>query len=379
MRSGLDWRLPAWANGLMQLFTLVLNFAGGVALGFGCTAAVPDPIWVLAAFVLVFVLIEFSVAIHECGHLLLGRFAGMTVVLMQVGWVQLQAQRTGWRWRWTKSRLKAAGYVIAYPDPQAPIRRQRLLLAAGGPLANLVAGCVAGAIGHALGWQRASLPLYGFATFNVLYGISNLLPKEGGLASDGLNIVRWLIGVPEDDPRVGFQRIEGMSLAGVTADRIPRRELDSLARSPMPMPWFHLWYSLKGHQNRGEWNEAVALEGKLAGLMAATAREMGKAIEDLVAIIRCELDFSQAMIDGSAVLPIDRALRPNNDWFSPGLRPRCRALQAALAGDGAGMRANLDASEGWARRSIDRALETSEATIRTAIRARLAPEGGGLR
>src|SRR5205814_944224 len=91
-RSGLDWRLPAWANSLMQVLTLALNFTGGVALGFGCTAVMPDPLWAPAAFVCVFALIELSVVIHECGHALLGRLAGMTVVVMQVGWVQLLAQ-----------------------------------------------------------------------------------------------------------------------------------------------------------------------------------------------------------------------------------------------------------------------------------------------
>jgi len=69
--------------------------------------------------------------------------------------------------------------------------------------------------------------------------------------------------------------------------------------------------------------------------------------------------------------PIDRHIDRELDWFCPALRPRCRALTAALDGDGPGALEHLDLSESKMARSHDLAYRTGEARIRHAIRTRL--------
>jgi hypothetical protein len=84
-----------------------------------------------------------------------------------------------------------------------------------------------------------------------------------------------------------------------------------------------------------------------------------------------EFAFSRAMADEPIRRPIIDALSPELEWYSPSLRPRCEALQAALTGDGATMQRKLEDSERLVRGSIDRAMVVSEGMLREAVWGKL--------
>ncbi|MBD8872857.1 site-2 protease family protein [Rhodanobacter sp. DHB23] len=81
-----------------------------------------------------------TVIIHELGHYAAARWAGMTVMQVRFGRIEVISQQRGWRVRWsTRQKIRVGGLVSAACDPGRPMRPQVLCLAAGGPLANLVA------------------------------------------------------------------------------------------------------------------------------------------------------------------------------------------------------------------------------------------------
>ena len=224
-QPGLDWRLPTWMDRLVRwtvkslgfvAFVAVMTSAGCVMFSFELIQKSLAPVGLLLPTLVAL----FTVAVHESGHVMAARAAGMTVTSVRVGPMQFVPNRKGWRWRKAGQLRTWSGMVLAFPRPEATIRRQRLWMTAGGPLANIVIGSVGGLIGYALLWNGFAALLLTVSAYNMVVGLLNLLPKEGILPSDGLQIIRWLYRVDENDPRLVYQRLVGMSLAGVATDQV---------------------------------------------------------------------------------------------------------------------------------------------------------------
>jgi hypothetical protein len=328
--------------------------------------------WAFLGILLWPVLVYAAVAIHEFGHWFGARSAGMTVFLAWIGPVQLKPMRQRMRVRWHWHRAKIHGAVMAFPDPNLPIRNQLMRMTVCGPGANLLAGLLFGAIGLEWLFTPVGLPLSGFAVLNLALAIGNMLPTERRLASDGLVFLRSLrLRDEENVPELIFMRLNGMAMQGVTADELPQAQVAKLEGMAMPMPLVHLWYSIKRHQHSAEWKQAVGLESRfdelLTGLPDASKRHMA----DFIASIRCELRFSRAMAGMPLGEPIDHGLGEDLNWLMPTLRPRCQALTAIREGKLDLARARLAESERWASQSIDLALERSEKLLRQAMLAEL--------
>ena len=400
----LDWDLAPWANRFVGGLVQLLGFAMGMFLAAGCMVSLEGFHKSLAPLGLVvsgFVILA-SVAVHEAGHYLMARRAGMIVTIVQVGPVMAACDRSRWRWRKAERVRSLGGFVVAYPGPDSSVRRQRLMMTSGGPLANLVAAVVLGGLGYLLlapelgaslvsaldtvfsatvpenPWKAGSgALLLVTATFNLAMGLINLIPKRGVLPSDGLQILRWLRPVDDNLPQLAFQRLIGMSLAGVPSDRVPADVIEALAGQPAPMPLYHFWMVLVVKLQRDEWEAATTgLDGFL-GLVDSMSPEMRKALAVPIGAMRCEIDFARAMAGERLCHPVDRALTKDVDWYSPSVRPRLQALQAALDGDAAMMESRLADYAAWARRSIDRSLESDVARLEAAIRSRLAVAADG--
>lgn len=154
------------------------------------------------------------------------------------------------------------------------------------------------------------------------------------------------------------------SLSGQTADQLPEDELAILEAQASPMPLVALWYRLKADQNRRDWARAVSRSVQFDLLVAAFDPASRAALPDLLATLRTELAFSQAMLTGDETGLTDDLLPASAAWVAPWLLPRCQALRASLRGDHAHCTHLLKLSERSAENAIDRALWRSEALLR---------------
>ena len=374
--SAFAWNLPPWAHMACRALQTLVLWLGITGAMIGCGVFVHR--WLEApsflGFLLLLPLWFLAVAIHEGGHLLGARSGGMTVMSVQVGNLEFKALRKRWRMRLVRRRPGLAGLVLAFPDPARAMRGPWVRMILGGPLANALAAGVFTIASVAL-WRFPSVTwlLGAFAILNLALALANLLPTQGAATSDGLALLRWLRCRDEQAPELVFPRLNGMAVKGVTADRLPVDQIAALESQPMPMPLIHTWFVVKRHQNLREWTHAAALQDTLEQRVAEVPEPMRQSMKALVAILRCEIRFSREMAGLPSDAPIDHDLDAEVDWHVPSLRPRCRALMAARAGDSERARQLLDESGEWARSSLDRALEVSESWMREAVLA----HGGG--
>ena len=328
------------------------------------------------AFVLVLFNMLLALVVHELGHYAGARLRGMTVSEINIAGVEFHAQRHGWRVRWG-GRIKyrgVLGYVRTYPVHGLPIRPQKICSILGGPVGNLIAAAVSGV----LGWMLWPGPVGGlscaFAVVNTGMALTNLVPHQGALPSDGLQLLAWLRRPNEHASSFAYMRLMSRSLAGQTADEVPEDDLVALEQQSAPMRLVAEWIRLKADQNRGAWAQAVARGAQIDVL----ARPFDPQ-EEMLATLRTELAFSQAMLTRNGAGLVDDLLPDRAAWTSPWLRPRYQALSAALQGDHARCVQLLSVSKRWAENSIDREVPRSEAVLRGYVVATFGDQEGFVR
>ncbi|MXV12903.1 hypothetical protein DYQ93_17965 [Xanthomonas sp. LMG 8992] len=366
----------SWLDTVLKGVRGVLMIVGSLTMLAGCIAlahVVTSSLAPFLAMLLIFPLAAFAtIAIHEGGHALAARAMGMTVCRVHVGPLQLLARRRGWRIRWQRVRRDdSSGVVLAVPNPYAAVRRQYLALIAGGPLANLLAAAGCGLLAWHLGLGSSSGAFCtGAAAFNLAVGLGNLVPLQSALGgSDGLKLLKHARRRDPDALSEVLAELNGLSLRGVTADKLPEHRLALLADGE---GWFfYVWFTLKAMQIRGEWAHAAALQPVFEAQVATLPGPVAESWHSLIALLRCELAFSRAMAGDGEADPLDAALTADLDWSVPALRPRCQALMAARRGDHRAALAALARAEGLAENDVDAATRQCECGLRQAIRQRL--------
>ena len=354
-------RLVAFLQGCLGILAVVPVFLLFMTSRLQGTALLAIPFILLSVFA--------TTAVHEFGHFLAARIAGMHVMVVQIGFVQLVGQRAGWRVRLRRphARTDASGYILAIPDFDRSLRAQEIPLILGGPLMNLlVAGLSAG-----IGWILRADPIvpvfWSFAGMNALVGLINLLPHAGS-RNDGYQLLAWLNNPDPDDPLFSYAKAVWLSLRGITADQLPRALLDALDAQPMPMPLIRLWYDMKGAQNSADWQHALALAEECDTRAAALGPRVLVALREFLSIMRAESAFSKALLAlDPSPLRVGR-FSARQLWHAPHLNPRLDALRTAILGDRPACERLLAESQRAADNSIDRALHESERRLREAVR-----------
>jgi Zn-dependent protease len=151
---------------------------------------------------LAFLIILFAVVvIHELGHALAARTAGMQFTLFALGPLELRRNRCRWKFRFdSKMFLRRAGAVGALSVSARPPRWHGASVAAAGPAVNLVTG--AGALLVGLKTSFAWWPMLGgylvlFGAVSLVYGSANLVPfRVGRLYSDGARFYQSIASNP---------------------------------------------------------------------------------------------------------------------------------------------------------------------------------------
>jgi hypothetical protein len=262
-----------------------------------------------------------------------------------------------------------SGIVMCHVNADRPLKGQLIRMLICGPVANLLFALLLAGVGIACWPDRTAVFLCGLAVFSASIGLANLLPRQSrSMDNDGLQLLKWMRGRDESLPEFHLLRLNAMSIKGVTAECLPSSLIDELGNVPQIGPIFRLWFRMKAHQNLGEWARAVnagdAFEDEVAQLPASCAKQLDPFIRQF----RTETVFSRAMLDEVSAEPVDRHIDRELDWHCPALRPRCRALMAALDGDCPAALRHLDASERKMTRSLDLAWRISEDRIRKTIR-----------
>jgi hypothetical protein len=162
------------------------------------------------AFYLLGLPLTFALAmvLHEAGHLLAGRLAGLRPLFARVG--PLTFTRIGFGWGWKCGWDWKAGWLGGFAACNLSVasRWRRLLFIAGGPLSNLMLGASAAIMPLVV--PQAMIACWSglFAVHSILLGLMCLLPlKDRGLPSDGLGLWWMLTGGDKGRPVIELRSV----------------------------------------------------------------------------------------------------------------------------------------------------------------------------
>ena len=177
------------------------------------------------------VLILLVLSWHEIGHLLAGLSQRMRFLLLIVGPFGWHASASGIRFQWNTNVAFMGGLAAAAPTQTgASLRRQFLVLIAGGPAASLFLALLAFALAFV---SDPRFVAYFTWTGAVSFGIFlvTLIPvRAGGFMSDGLQIIDVLRGGNAVIERGALMQIFAQSLAGVRPREWDASAIESLSR-----------------------------------------------------------------------------------------------------------------------------------------------------
>jgi hypothetical protein len=148
--------------------------------------------WDLLAFP---VLILIVLGTHEVGHLLGGLSQGMRFLMLIVGPLGWHASASGPRFEWNTNLALMGGLAAALPTQVGTaLRRQSMMLVAGGPLASFVLAMVALGVALVSGPRMAAYGTFVAATSFGIFLITLMPVRSGGFLSDGMQIWDLLQG-----------------------------------------------------------------------------------------------------------------------------------------------------------------------------------------
>lgn len=361
--------LPGWLARTMRILQWTIMLGTWIATALLCYLAMLEwrPREPLLSLILVMVLAQMTVAIHEFGHFVGARMAGMTVLQAQIGLLQLLASRRGWRARISAPRIKADGYIVAAPDPARALKPQYVLFTALGPLANIVAGLGLLLLAGTTDSPGTQLFFLAWSVFNIGIGLTNLLPNSRPVDNDGLQLLRWISKGRTNELSIAVAQWLGMSIAGVPAERIPESIRSTLHAQPPPLSLIGDWIELKAAQNLGDWQRATEVESVVAARLSDLPDEAKQAMEQLLEFLRVEIGFSRAMLERDPRFIQSVHCSKDAAWVAPYLAPRLGALTAALTGNTSECLRLLTESSGAAEASVDASTRESESRLRQAI------------
>lgn len=165
-----------------------------------------------------------TTAIHELGHLLGGKLAGLRFHLLIIGPLRLSRESGKLRLGWHKSTAIFNGLTGSYPDDSRDLRRRLLVFTLGGPLASLAQALLVGwvfsrwrADVHFINnaaWIAESAAL--LAVLGAVYFLSAMKPGSSysGQLADGGRIVSLLRGGPEAERWCALAALYGADQRG---------------------------------------------------------------------------------------------------------------------------------------------------------------------
>lgn len=130
-----------------------------------------------------------AVLVHELGHAAAAHRLGADIRAIVVLPFEFNTRQRRLRLRWRAGMGDLGGYV-AYALDRIDARRKHMMIAAAGPIANLLLALLAGTVAALIGGATLPGALLGALAFlSAGMGIANLVPFRG---SDGHHILEGL-------------------------------------------------------------------------------------------------------------------------------------------------------------------------------------------
>jgi len=162
------------------------------------------------------ILILIVLAPHEIGHLLGGLSHGMRFLLLIVGPFGWHASVSGPRFEWNTNIALMGGIAAAIPTKVGTeLRRQLLVLIAGGPVFSLLLAILAIAIASVADPHFAAHCIFLAATSFGIFLVTLIPVRAGGFISDGMQIIDVWRGGSAAVERSALLQIFAQSLDGV--------------------------------------------------------------------------------------------------------------------------------------------------------------------
>lgn len=206
---------------LKQWIALALFGLAGLGIGTllrrldinpGPVPAFPLPQIILMAAAALFL----SLFTHELGHLLAGKLAGMRPFLLIIGPLKVFATQNGLQIGLNRNLALAGGLAACLPQTPAHLKRQLLIMAAGGPLASLLGGL--SGMGLFFMLPSESFWKYGGFVFGLIalaiFVVTSIPGKTSGFQTDGGQILSLLQGSLEVEQRALLVILQAESIQG---------------------------------------------------------------------------------------------------------------------------------------------------------------------
>ena len=190
--------------------------------------------WILLAFPFLMLIV---LGVHEIGHLIGGLSRGMRFLLLIVGPFGWHASASGPRFEWNTNVALMGGLAATLPtETGASLRRQLLVMIAGGPLASLLLAIFAVA---AIAYVEPRIAAYCLIVAATSFGIFlvTLIPtRAGGFMSDGMQLIDVWRGGTAVVERSALLRIFAQSMDGVRPRDWDPEALAELSRADSEDP-----------------------------------------------------------------------------------------------------------------------------------------------
>ena len=162
------------------------------------------------------VLMIIVLAAHEIGHLLGGVSQGMRFLMLIVGPFGWYASVSGPRFEWNTNPALMGGLAAALPTAVGEsLRRQLLVMVAGGPAASLVLTVIAVALASFSDPRFTAYCIFIAATSFGVFLVTLIPVRSGGFMSDGMQIIDLLRGGRAVVERSALMQVLAQSMSGV--------------------------------------------------------------------------------------------------------------------------------------------------------------------
>lgn len=226
--------------------------------------------WDLLAFPFLMLIV---LGTHEIGHLIGGLSQGMRFLLLIVGPFGWHASVSGPRFEWNTNVALMGGLAATLPtEVGSSLRRQLLVMIAGGPLASLLLAIFAVA---AIAYVEPRLAAYCLIVAVTSFGIFlvTLIPvRAGGFMSDGMQLIDVWRGGTAVVERSALLRVFAQSMDGVRPRDWDAKVLEGLSKADSEDPTrrtggllYSLMWAMDGRRDADIAHYRALLEGGVDG------------------------------------------------------------------------------------------------------------------
>jgi peptidase M50-like protein len=300
----------AAAKGSQTLRALVVGLVVGVLLGVAGIDWMPE--WNL---LLILPVLFVAIALHEAGHILAGRLAGMDLGGVAICGLIFMKSGRNWAFRF-EPRLIGGGFAKPLPSRGTVELAPFAWTVAGGPIATLLVACLSGAA-----WLRYGPGAGGW--IGLVCWVNAFLLLLSGLVSGGVNRsdgarLRLLLRHPaQAQAWMALLRVQAEEANGVLPRDWDTAEFERMIETPPAAPEYGYCHLLAYYRRLDERDEERALEHLETALAHSKA----------VGLLMRHCIFLEA---ASASAALRRNAQAARTWLDRAIRLRKPQLRASV-------------------------------------------------